>query len=77
MILSRERLIKGKYPDFVLCLGTTRKDEEMFGRIAKMLKENSDFEVIFELLKRLLMVIESAVLYLYSWEEAIECKVLC
>jgi len=44
LILSRERLIKGKYPDFVLCLGTTRKDEEMFGRIAKMLKENSDFE---------------------------------
>jgi len=45
LILNRERLIKGKYPDFVFCLGGTRKDEEMFSRLGKMLRDGKDDEV--------------------------------
>jgi len=46
LILNRERLIKGKYPDFVLCLGGTRKDEEMFSRLGKMLRDGKDHEKV-------------------------------
>ena len=61
----------------MLCLGTTRKDEEMFGRLAKMLKENSEFEVKYKVWVDVNMEIESAMLYMYCGQETIECKVLC
>ena len=37
--------IEGKYPEFVLALGRSEKDEELFKRLSKLCKENYDFMV--------------------------------
>ena len=47
MVLDREKLVTGKHPDFVFCLGATKKDEEMLGKLAKPSKENTSLEVKF------------------------------
>ena len=78
LILNRERLIKGKYPDFVLCFGGTRKDEEMFNRLGKMLRDRKDNEVIENSIEKFInSILEGALVYMYSWKETIECEILC
>jgi len=45
LILEKHKFIEGKYPEFVLALGRSEKDEELFKRLSKLCKENYDFMV--------------------------------
>jgi len=40
------KISEGGYPDFILCLGATLKDEEMFAKLKQIVSEAPELEVI-------------------------------
>ena len=43
--MEKTKLIDGGYPDFILCMGNTSKDEEMFTKLEQFVNESEDVDV--------------------------------
>ena len=39
------KIVDEGYPDFILCMGVTTKDEEVFCKLDEMTHKNPEFEV--------------------------------
>jgi len=44
LIMEQYKLLEGGYPDFILCIGATQKDEEMFAKLKQIVHETPDLE---------------------------------
>ena len=45
--MEQYKIAEGGHPDFILCLGATLKDEEMFAKLKQIVSDTPELEVIF------------------------------
>ena len=46
LMLEKSCYFDGQYPDFIACVGSTSKDEQMFKKLLQMSESNKKLEVM-------------------------------